>query len=159
MKNKFSTKWKGSRQPRKQRKYLANAPLHLKRKMMAAMLDKVLRNKYGMRNIEVKKGDTVKVMRGKMSKKQGKVADVDLRRMKVSIEGLQAGKKDGSKVNVWFHPSNLKIMILDLEDGKRMKRKKDVKVEEKKVEEKKEEKKESKVNKEKKNVPEKTSNA
>ena len=34
MKKEFSKNWKASKQPRKQRKYRANAPLHLKRKMI-----------------------------------------------------------------------------------------------------------------------------
>ena len=47
MKQKFSTKWNSSRQPRKQRKYLANAPLHLKRVLLSANLSKDLRKRYG----------------------------------------------------------------------------------------------------------------
>jgi len=42
MKQKFSTTWKASKQPRKQRKYSANAPLHIKRKMLSANLSKTL---------------------------------------------------------------------------------------------------------------------
>src|SRR3989338_176397 len=46
MKNKFSTKWKESKQPRKQRKYRANAPLHLRKKFVNVNLSKELRKKY-----------------------------------------------------------------------------------------------------------------
>jgi len=34
MKKIFSTHWKASKQPRKQRKYRAKAPLHIKRKFL-----------------------------------------------------------------------------------------------------------------------------
>ena len=51
MKKDYSSKWKASKQPRKQRKLRANAPLHVKHKMMSSNLDKELRKKYEKRNI------------------------------------------------------------------------------------------------------------
>ncbi len=62
MKKKFSDKWKASKLPRKQRKYLANAPLHIKRKFLSANLSKELRKKHGKRSIPIRKGDTVRIM-------------------------------------------------------------------------------------------------
>lgn len=119
MKKKFSTKWKASKQPRKQRKYLANAPLHIKKKFVRINLSKELRKKYGKRNIGVVKGDTVKIMRGKFKGKKGKVNKVELKRKKIIVEGIQIKKKDGSKVNVRLEPSNLQIVELKTEDKKR----------------------------------------
>ncbi|MBU2562645.1 MAG: 50S ribosomal protein L24 [Nanoarchaeota archaeon] len=119
MKQKFSTKWKASKQPRKQRKYLANAPLHLRKKFISVNLFKDLRKKYGKRNIPVRKGDLVKVMRGKFKGKQGKVTEVRLKLLKIFVEGIQIKKQDGSKVNVKLQPSNLQIIELNLEDKKR----------------------------------------
>ncbi|MFH1711292.1 MAG: 50S ribosomal protein L24 [Nanoarchaeota archaeon] len=116
MKKKFSTKWKASSQVRKQRKYRFNAPLHIKQKFMASNLSKDLRKKMEKRNIEVRKGDVVKVMRGKLAGKSGKVASVDLKKQRVTIEGLQNQKKDGTKINVYFNPS--KIQITDLGEGR-----------------------------------------
>jgi large subunit ribosomal protein L24 len=55
MKKKFSTKWKASKQPKKQRKYLAKAPIHIKRKQLSANLSKEIRKKYGRRSMELKK--------------------------------------------------------------------------------------------------------
>jgi len=121
MKKKFSTKWKASRQVRKQRKYRANAPLHIKQKFLRANLNKELRKKYGKRSISVRKGDVVRVMRGKMKGKKGKINEVDFIRGKISIEGLQITKKDGTKINVYFNPSNLQIQELSLDDKKRIK--------------------------------------
>ena len=43
MRNSYSPDWKSSKKPAKQRKYRANAPLHIKRKFMAAVLNKKLR--------------------------------------------------------------------------------------------------------------------
>ena len=123
MKQDFSTKWKSSKQPRKQRKYIYNMPLHLKQKLMSATLDKVFRKKLGRRNLELRKGDEVKVMRGKLKGKIGKINESNLVKVKVSIEGVTLTKKDGTKVPVWFHPSNLKIITPNEEDKKRLKTK------------------------------------
>ena len=89
MKRAFSKSWKASRQTRKQRKYLANAPLHLKRKMISSHLNKELRKKYGKRSIPIRKGDEVKVMRGKFKGKTGKISIVNIKKQKVAIEGIQ----------------------------------------------------------------------
>jgi len=137
MKQKFSTKWKTSSQPRKQRKYSANAPLHIKRRLLSVNLSKELRKKYGKRNIVVRKGDNVKIMKGKFKNKQGKVIEVDIKNLKLKIEGTMIKKQDGSKVNVKIHPSNLQITELNLDDRKRMK---NIKTETKKSEVKEEKK-------------------
>lgn len=138
MKSKFSKSWNSSKQPRKQVKFRANAPNHIKRTFMGTTLDKVLRKKYGRRTIEVRKGDEVKVMRGKFKGKQGKVGSVDVKRTRIQIEGIQRVKTGGEKLITWFHPSNIKIIILDNEDARRLKHGKKVVAtevkEEKKVE-------------------------
>ena len=154
MKSEFSKTWNSSKQPRKQVKFRANAPNHIKRTFMGSTLDKPLREKYGMRSIEVRKGDEVKVMRGKFKGKQGKVGNVDIKNTRLEIEGVQRSKAGGEKLVTWFHPSKVKIIILDEKDKRRMKKgkkaetKTDEKVKEnveKKVEAKKVEKKETKT--------------
>ena len=121
MKKKFSTQWKSNNQTRKQRKYLANAPLHLRHKFLSANLSKELRKKYKRRGFPVRKGDKVKIMVGKFKGKEGKIGSVDLKKLRVTIEGIQRQKKDGTKINVYFHPSNLQILELNLEDKERIK--------------------------------------
>lgn len=122
MRKKFSTSWKGSKQPRKQRKYRANAPLHIKQKMVSSNLSKELRKKHGKRSMPIRKGDSIVVMNGKFKKKKGKIASVDLKKMRVTIEGIQRAKKDGTKVNVFFDPSNLQVVELNLDDKERVKK-------------------------------------
>ena len=119
MKSSFSTSWQSSKQPRKQRKYNYNAPLHLKHKFLSAHLSKDLRKKHNKRSMPVRKGDEVLVMRGAFKKKKVKITSVDSRRTRVVLEGIQRQKKDGTKVNVYFHPSALQITALNLEDKKR----------------------------------------
>lgn len=121
MRKKFSTKWKGSSQPRKQRKYLANSPIHIKRNSLSVNLSKDLRKKYGTRNLVVRKGDTVQIMRGKNKKAKGKVIEVQIKKLRVYVEGIQAKKQDGSKVNIPLRTSNLQIVELNLDDKKRIK--------------------------------------
>ena len=120
MKKQLSTKWKASKQPRKQRKYLANAPLHLRHKLISANLSKELRKKYEKRNFPVRKEDLVKILVGEFKGKTGKINQVNLKKLKVSIEGINRIKKDGTKVKIYFDPSNLQIQELILEDKKRM---------------------------------------
>jgi large subunit ribosomal protein L24 len=118
MKQKFSTSWKASSKPRKQRKYLANAPLHIKKKFISVNLAKPLRSKEGKRNVQVKKDDKVKVMRGKFKGTQGKVLSVSLKYGKVYMEGVQVTKMDNSKANVPLKPSNLQIIEIAERKGK-----------------------------------------
>jgi large subunit ribosomal protein L24 len=112
MKKHFSTSWKGSKLPRKQRKYLANAPLHLRKKFVSINLSKELRKKEGKRNLPAKKGDKVKIFNGKFKGKTGKILEVNLKRSKIIVENIQVKKQDGSKANVRLQPSNLQIIEL-----------------------------------------------
>ncbi|MFZ1970860.1 MAG: 50S ribosomal protein L24 [Candidatus Nanoarchaeia archaeon] len=122
MKQKFNKDWKGSKKPRKQRKYLANAPLHLKAKSVSSNLSEDLRKKYKKRSLTLRKGDKIKVMRGKFKGKEGKITQVMIKVSKVIIDGIQIKKKDGSKANLKMEPSNLQLVELNLEDKKRLKR-------------------------------------
>lgn len=120
-----------SKQPRKQRKFLYNAPSHLRKKMLASHLSKELREKYKRRSMPVRKGDEVQVMSGKLKRKTGKISRINLKKYKVYIEGITRKRTVGTEVQVPFHPSNLKIINLNLSDKRRIKileRKKGVKV-------------------------------
>jgi large subunit ribosomal protein L24 len=120
MKSIFSTTWKRSKQPRKQRKYRFNAPLHTKKEFLSSHLSKELRTKYKKRSVTIRKGDTVKVLRGQFRKKTGKVSKVDYNSIKIYIEGIEVIKKDGNKVQYPINPSNVLITILKLDDKKRI---------------------------------------
>jgi large subunit ribosomal protein L24 len=129
MKKQFSAKWKGSRQPRKKRKYVAKAPLHIKKKFVRANLSKELRTKYKKRNMGLRKGDRVKIMRGEHKKKEGKVTNVLTKIGKITIEGIQIKKRDGSKADIKVDPSNVQIIETDANDKDRDKIKHDKKEE------------------------------
>jgi len=110
-----------SSKPSKQRKFLYTAPLHLRRKLLAAHLSKELRQKYMTRSMPIRKGDEVEVMRGEFKKKRGKISRVDLKEYKVYVEGMTTKRTDGTERQVAFHPSNLKIINLNLDDKRRVK--------------------------------------
>ena len=121
MKTKFSSSWKKSKQPRKQRKYRYNAPLHVKQKFVSTHLSKELRKKYKKRNVNLRKGDSVKVMRGQFKNKFGKVDEVDVKKTSVYVEGIETVKRDGTKSRYPIHPSNLIITEVNLDDKMRNK--------------------------------------
>jgi len=116
MKKKFSTKWKSSKQVRKQRKYRHNAPLHVKQKFVHVHLSKDLKKKYGKRRLGLKKGDKVKIVRGQFRKHTGSVERIDLKKTEVYVGGVEVTKKDGSKTTYPIDPSNLILTELSLDD-------------------------------------------
>jgi large subunit ribosomal protein L24 len=119
MEKEFSTSWKASKRPGKQRKYRHNAPLHITQKFLSAHLSKELRKKYGKRSLTVVKGDRVKVVRGQFKGRENKVESTDHKKTLVYVAGLERTKKDGSKSLCPVHPSNLIITELNLADKMR----------------------------------------
>lgn len=99
-------------QPRKQRKFRYNAPLHLRRKMVSVHLSKELAAKLSTakRNVQVHKGDRVKVMRGEKRGHIGKVIEVDLADLKVYVEGVSQRTAKGVEKLAPVDPSNLLII-------------------------------------------------
>ena len=121
MKTEFSKSWNGSVQPRKQRKYRHNAPLHIRQKFVNVHLSKVLREKYNKRSVSLKKGDSVKILRGQFKNKTGKVDEVNLKKTRVYVNGIEIVKKDGTKARYPLNPSNLMIAEINTDDKMRQK--------------------------------------
>ncbi|MCI5737863.1 MAG: 50S ribosomal protein L24 [Methanobrevibacter ruminantium] len=107
-------------QPRKQRKALYTAPLHIRRKLMSANLSKDLRADIGKRSLPIRVGDKVQVVRGDFKGHEGKVESIDAKRYKVTVEGVTLSKPDGNAVLLPIHPSNLMIIEADLKDERRL---------------------------------------
>jgi len=119
MKLKWLSSWKASKQPRKQRKYRHNAPLHIKQKFLSVHLSKELRKKYGKRSIMARKGDVIKVMRGQFSGKTGKITGINIKTGRITVEGIENIKKDGTKRQYPLQPSNLMFTELNTDEKKR----------------------------------------
>ena len=118
----WSSTWKSSKQPKKQRKYVRNAPKHVQGAQLGSHLSLDLRKKYNKRSMRVRKGDKVKVMIGTFKGKTGKVDRIDTKKQRVFITGIEILKKDGSKALYPVKPSNLMIQDLDLSDKRRIKK-------------------------------------
>jgi large subunit ribosomal protein L24 len=104
------------KKPGKQRKLLYNAPAHLRHKLMAAPLSSELIASKGAKALPVRKGDTVRIMRGDHKGFEGKISRVDLKSYRIYVEGLTREKVDGTAVFVSVHPSKVMIKNLSLDD-------------------------------------------
>jgi large subunit ribosomal protein L24 len=110
-----------SSKPSVQRKALYNMPLHLRHKLFNAKLSKELAEKYGVKRLPVRVGDVVRIMRGDFAGHEGKVVNVDLKRVRIFVEGAQIKRSDGAPVYYPIHPSKVMIVKLDLSDKYRSK--------------------------------------
>lgn len=108
-----------STQPRKERRAMFQAPTHVRRARVSSHLDEPLLLKYNTRSATVRKGDTVRVMRGEYAGTSGKVIEVDTRSGKVTVDGVTVTKADATQKPRPLDPSNLVITKLNLDDPKR----------------------------------------
>ncbi len=156
MKQEWSRRWVSSVQPRKQRKFRYNAPLHVRQGFVSANLSKSLRERFGKRSMPLRKGDEVEVMRGSFRGQRGSIDRIDLSKTKVYVDEIKVKKSDGSEVMRALQPSNLRIVKLNLDDKKRQAiLDRASKPSEKKVKEKKEEPRKEKPEKKKEKKHEK----
>jgi len=102
--------------PRKQRKQLYQAPLHKRYKIFSAPLSPDLKKSHGINTLPIRSGDTVRIMRGERKGIEGKVAEVDRTKYRISIEGVTRQKVDGTATPVPIHPSKVMITNLNLDD-------------------------------------------
>lgn len=117
MKAFWSSAWKRSTQPRKQRKYRFNIPMHLRSKLLSVHLSPQLREKHNTRAVGVRVGDKVRVMRGTHKGKEGTVERVDAKNYQVYVMKVEHAKKEGGSASYPLSPSNL--MLIELKNEKR----------------------------------------
>jgi large subunit ribosomal protein L24 len=109
-----------STKARTQRKRAANAPLHVKRILASSHLAPEIHEKAKgrmPRAVPVRKGDTVRIMRGGFRGREGKVVSVDRTDGTVVVEGITIEKVDEKKVPRPLHASNLMIIRMDDTDA------------------------------------------
>lgn len=116
----WSPDWKGSKKPSKQRKYVHNAPLHVRSSLPTSHLSKELKASLKRRSLRVRKGDKVKVLRGQFKGRTGTVERVNTKEMKIFITGVELAKKEGQKALYPVHPSKLLIQTIDTTDKRRL---------------------------------------
>lgn len=119
MKSRWFSGWLRSKQPRKQRKYTYNAPLHKRRKLMSAHLSSELKKKHGRNSFPVRKGDRVKILRGQYKGTIAEIEKVDLKKYRIFVKGVEHKKTEGRTSYYPIHPSNVTILTLKLDDSKR----------------------------------------
>ena len=110
-----------TKKPSKQRKRTYTAPLHQRRKKLNAPLSLALAEKEGVKKMVVRKGDTVRILKGSFRGIEGEVANVDYKKMMFTIEGVTFEKADGSSQNFPVRASNCEIIALKNMKDKRRK--------------------------------------
>ena len=102
--------------PSKQRRAIYQARGQRRRKLLAAPLSDDLRTTQGRRSYPVRKGDTVKIVRGDFAGVEGKVNDVDTSGRRLFVEGVSREMTSGTSTNVSVHCSKVIITKLNLDD-------------------------------------------
>ncbi|MDP2973944.1 MAG: 50S ribosomal protein L24 [Candidatus Diapherotrites archaeon] len=111
-----------SSKPKKQRKYLYSKPLHKRQKDLSGHLSKKLRQALGKRSLQLRKGDTVRVMKGAKRNSEGKIMSVDYKKSTVCIEKLTRKKTDGTEIPLPVKACNLLVTDVDRSDSRRFKK-------------------------------------
>ena len=104
------------RGPSRDRKEIYEAEGQRLRKLLAAPLSEELRKEQGRRSYPVRKGDTVKIVRGDFAGVEGKVTDIDTHARRLFVEGVTREMTSGTSTNVSVHSSKVMITKLNLDD-------------------------------------------
>lgn len=116
----WSSDWKASKQPRKQRKYRANAPHHHRGKLLNAHLAEDVAETVGANSLPVREGDKAEVMRGDFAGETSSVHHVDREDGKIYLEAVERETVSGSETRIAIDPSNLQLVKLNLDDPRRI---------------------------------------
>ena len=82
-------------------------------------MSKELRKNHEVRSIPVRKGDSVKILRGAAKNREGKVMSVYRRRWCIYVDKMLKEKINGQQANVPIHPSNCEITALKLDKDRK----------------------------------------
>lgn len=96
---------------RVQRKKQLGASSSLKRKLMSCHLTKALRTQHKIRSLPIKRGDTVKILKGKAKGKEGKVVQVYRKRNVIYVDKVNRDKQNGQTVFLPIKPSYCVITV------------------------------------------------
>jgi large subunit ribosomal protein L24 len=107
--------------PTKQRKRMYQAPITERYRRFSAPLSSKLKDSQGTSSVQVRKGDTVMIMRGDRKGSEGKVNQIDRKNYRIFVEGTNREKVDGTTIPVPIHPSKVMITRLNLDDKWRKK--------------------------------------
>lgn len=105
-----------SSKPSKQRAALYNIHANRRRRILSASLSTELKINQGRNSYPVRKGDTVKILRGDFAGIEGKITKIDTKRQRLFVEGVSREKVAGTSENVSIHSSKVTITKLNLDD-------------------------------------------
>ncbi len=107
-----------SSKPRKQRYLRFNAGMHIRQHFSHAHVSKEAKAKLGLkrRTVQIRRGDTVKVMAGSFKGKNGKVNLVNMKKGVLYIDGISRKNAKGKELQIPIRISNVYITDLDLGD-------------------------------------------
>ena len=97
-----------SKQPKKQRKALANYQNHQRSKLFSTRVADFVRDEYGIKRMPVRVGDSVRITRGEFTDFEGTVEEVT-KDLRCKIKEAQFEKADGTQFHPAIHISNLII--------------------------------------------------
>jgi len=115
---KFSKLLTSSR--RKNRKIHFNSHSSEKRIRMSSLLSKNLRDKYNIRSLPIRKNDDVKIMRGIMKGRIGKVVQCHRKNYSIYLDKIIYLKKGKSTSYVPISPSNVMIIGLSMTNERKI---------------------------------------
>ncbi len=98
-----------TRNPSKQRNRITKATTFHRHKLMSVRLSTDLKEKYNVKKMPVRKGDTVHVTAGDFVGTEGKILSADYKTQKLTIDGILREKADKSKIMYPIHVSKLVI--------------------------------------------------
>ncbi len=108
---------------KKSRKNYYEKPLHKRKNDVKAHISKKVKEekKISKRSIVVKKGDKVKIVRGKHKGKEGKIIRVSYKERKIYVEGIAHQTARGVEKAIAIEPSNVIITSLKMDDSRKKK--------------------------------------
>jgi large subunit ribosomal protein L24 len=105
-----------SRLPRKQRLARFTAHTTLRRRLMSVPLSRDLRARYGRRQLPIRKGDTVRVLRGSFIGREERVAKVDRRSYSVTLDNITVKTGESKLKPLPLRTNSLLLTRLNLAD-------------------------------------------
>ena len=97
-----------SKKPRKQRKALYNYKNHQRSKLLSTRVADFLREEYGIKNLPLRVGDDVRIVKGEFKDFEGEVIEIT-NNQRAKIKEAKFEKSDGTEFNPSIHISNLII--------------------------------------------------
>jgi len=112
----------GNTKPRTVHRHQHEALVQARRKYLSASLSPNLQSQYpGVKTMIVIEDDSIQIVKGDRKMTEGKVLHVNTKTGKISIEGVNRTRLDGTTVQIPIRVENLMITKLNLKDNWRKK--------------------------------------